>query len=64
MVGHINGYMNNGIRCELFNNIILEIVLPDKKHLLIEINDLKSKEFIVINGKGFNNGRLIILNKI
>ena len=46
---------------ELFNNVILEIVLPDKKQLLINVYDLKSKEFIIINGKGFKDGRLIIL---
>ena len=49
---------------ELFNNIILDIILPDNKHLLVDVYDLKSKEFIIINGKGFKDGRLIILNKI
>ena len=46
---------------ELFNNVILEIALPDKKQLLLNVYDLKSKEFIIINGKGFKDGRLIIL---
>ena len=49
---------------ELFNNVILDIILPDNEHLLVDVYDLKSKEFIIINGKGFNNGRLIIMNKI
>jgi len=47
---------------ELFNNTILDIVLPNKQILLVDVNDLKSKEYIVINNKGFNNGRLIIIN--
>ena len=46
---------------ELFNNTIIDIVLPNKKTLLVDVNDLKSKEYIVINNKGFNNGRLIII---
>jgi len=47
---------------ELFNNTILDIVLPSKKHLLVDIYDLKSKEYIMINNKGFNNkGKLIII---
>ena len=45
---------------ELFNNTILNIVLPDKKQLLLNIYDLKSKELIFVNKKGFNGGRLII----
>jgi curved DNA-binding protein CbpA len=47
---------------ELFNHTILDIVLPDKKQLLLNIYDLKSKELIFVNKKGFNGGRLIILN--
>jgi len=47
---------------ELFNSTILDIVLPSKKHLLVDIYDLKSKEYIMINNKGFNNkGKLIII---
>ena len=46
---------------ELFKNTIIDIVLPDKKQLLLNVYDLKSKEFIIINGKGFKDGRLIIL---
>ena len=46
---------------ELFNNTIIDIILPNKKTLLVDVNDLKSKEYIVINNKGFNNGRLIII---
>ena len=51
---------------ELFNNTILDIVLPSNKHLLVDIYDLKSKEYIMINNKGFNEGKLIIIksNKI
>ena len=45
----------------LFNNTILDIILPNKKQLLVNIYDLKSKEFIIVNNKGFNNGRLIIV---
>ena len=48
---------------ELFNNTILNITLPDKKQLLVDVFDLKSKEFIIIKDKGFNNGRLIIFIK-
>ena len=48
---------------ELFNNTILNITLPDKKQLLLDVFDLKSKEFIIIKDKGFNNGRLIIFIK-
>ena len=36
---------------ELFNHTILDIVLPDKKQLLLNIYDLKSKELIFINKK-------------
>ena len=46
---------------ELFNNTILNITLPDKKQLLVDVFNLKSKEFIIVNDKGFNNGRLIII---
>ena len=46
---------------ELFNNTILDIILPNKKQLLVNIYDLKSKEYIIVNNKGFNNGRLIII---
>ena len=48
---------------ELFNNTILNITLPDKKQLLVDVFNLKSKEFIIVNDKGFNNGRLIIFIK-
>ena len=41
---------------ELFNNTILDIILPNKKQLLVNIYDLKSKELIIVNNKGFNNG--------
>ena len=41
---------------------ILDIVLPDKKQLLLNVCDLKSKELIIVNNLGFNNGRLIVLN--
>ena len=45
---------------ELFNNTILDIVLPDKNQILVNVYDLKSKEFIICDKKGFNGGRLII----
>ena len=48
---------------ELFKNTILDINLPNKKHLLVDVYDLKSKEFIIVKDKGFNNGRLIIFIK-
>jgi len=48
---------------ELFNNSILDIVLPNKKQLLLNVYDLKSKELLIINNKGFNQGRLIIIKK-
>lgn len=48
---------------ELFNNTILNINLPNKNHLLVDVYDLKSKEFVVVKDKGFNNGRLIIIKK-
>ena len=47
---------------ELFNHTILDIVLPDKKQLLLNVCDLKSKELIIVNNLGFDDGRLIILN--
>ena len=47
---------------ELFNNTILDIILPNNNKLLLNVNDLKSKDYIIINNKGFNNkGRLIII---
>ena len=47
---------------ELFNNTILDIMLPNNNKLLLNVNDLKSKDYIIINNKGFNNkGRLIII---
>jgi len=46
---------------ELFKNSILDIILPNKKQLLLNVYDLKLKEYIIINNKGFNNGRLIII---
>ena len=46
---------------ELFKNTILDIILPNKKHLLVDVYDLKCKEFVVVKDKGFNNGRLIII---
>ena len=46
---------------ELFNNTIIDIVLPDKSKLLVDVNDLKTKDYIIVNGKGFHNGRLIII---
>ena len=49
---------------ELFNNTILNITLPNKKELLLNIFDLKCKDLIFVNNKGFNGGRLIILNII
>ena len=49
---------------ELFKNKILDINLPNKKHLLVDVYDLKSKEFIIVKNKGFNNGRLIIIKNI
>ena len=48
---------------ELFNNTILDIILPDKKQLLLNVFDLKSKDLIFINNKGFNDGRLIIIKR-
>ena len=48
---------------ELFKNSILDIVLPNKKQLLLNVYDLKSKELLIINNKGFNQGRLIIIKK-
>ena len=48
---------------ELFNNTILNIVLPDKKQLLLNIFDLKSKDLIFVNKRGFNGGRLIIIKR-
>jgi len=38
-------------------------IIENKKHLLVDVYDLKSKEFIVVKDKGFNNGRLIIIKK-
>jgi len=49
---------------ELFNNTILDIVLPDKKQLLLNVYDLKCKDLIVVNRKGFNGGRLIIIKNL
>ena len=49
---------------ELFKNTILDINLPNKKNLLVDVYDLKSKEFIIVKDKGFNNGRLIIIKNI
>ena len=49
---------------ELFNDTILDIVLPSKKQLLVNVYDLKSKEFIICDKKGFNGGRLIIFKDI
>ena len=49
---------------ELFKNTILDINLPNKKQLLVDVYDLKSKEFIIVKDKGFNNGRLIIIKNI
>ena len=49
---------------ELFKNTILDINLPNKKHLLVDVYDLKCKEFVVVKDKGFNNGRLIIIKNI
>ena len=46
---------------ELFNNTILDIKLPNNNKLLVNVNDLKSKDYILINNKGFNNGKLIII---
>ena len=47
---------------ELFNNTILDIMLPNNNKLLLNVNDLKSKDYIIINNKGFNHkGRLIII---
>ena len=46
---------------ELFNHTILDIVLPDKKQLLLNVYDLKCKDLIVVNNLGFNGGRLIII---
>ena len=48
---------------ELFNNTILDIVLPDKKQLLLNVFDLKSKDLIIVNKKGFKEGKLIIIKK-
>ena len=48
---------------ELFNHTILDIVLPDKKQLLLNIYDLKCKEYIIVNKKGFKEGKLIIIKK-
>ena len=50
---------------ELFNNTILDIMLPNNNKLLLNVNDLKSKDYIIINNKGFNNkGRLIIIKLV
>ena len=50
---------------ELFNNTILDIILPNNNKLLLNVNDLKSKDYIIINNKGFNNkGRLIIIKLV
>ena len=47
---------------ELFKNTIIDIILPNKHKLLIDIYDLKCKDYIIVNKKGFNNiGRLIII---
>ena len=46
---------------ELFNNTILDINLPNNNKLLVNVNDLKSKDYILINNKGFNNGKFIIV---
>jgi len=47
---------------ELFKNTIIDIILPNKKQLLVDIYDLRYKDYIIINKKGFNNiGRLIII---
>jgi len=48
---------------ELFNHTILDIVLPDKKQLLLNVCDLKSKDLIFVNKKGFKEGKLIIIKK-
>ena len=48
---------------ELFNNTILDILLPDKKQLLVNVFDLKSKDLIFVNKRGFNGGRLIIIKR-
>ena len=48
---------------ELFNHTILDIVLPDKKQLLLNVYDLKCKEYIIVNKKGFKEGKLIIIKK-
>ena len=43
-------------------NTIIDIVLPDKKQLLVDIYDLRYKDYIIVKKKGFNNiGRLIII---
>jgi len=49
---------------ELFNDTILDIVLPDKKQLLLNVFDLKCKDLIFVNRKGFNGGRLIIIKNL
>jgi curved DNA-binding protein CbpA len=47
---------------ELFKNTILDIILPNKHKLLVDIFNLRYKDYIIINKKGFNNiGRLIII---
>ena len=47
---------------ELFKNTIIDIILPNKHKLLIDIFNLRYKDYIIINKKGFNNiGRLIII---
>ena len=43
--------------------LILNKELPNKKQLLLNVYDLKSKELLIINNKGFNQGRLIIIKK-
>ena len=42
-------------------NTILDINLPNNNKLLVNVNDFKSKEYILINNKGFNNGKFIIV---
>tara|TARA_A100001015_G_scaffold237997_2_gene270767 strand:+ start:340 stop:1158 length:819 start_codon:yes stop_codon:yes gene_type:complete len=48
---------------ELFKDTILDIVLPDKKQLLLNVCDLKCKEYIIVEKKGFKEGKLIIIKK-
>ena len=47
---------------ELFKKTIIDIILPNKHKLLVDIYDLKCKDYVIVNKKGFNNiGRLIII---